>query len=161
MDKLLLKQIIKHEVFLKYALTGAAVTVLEILFLKILKENFGWEVVTASCLAYGFGLVASFFLRKFIAFKDYELKEILKQFGFYTFILIINIGLNAVIIHIWSDWYNLNYLIGQIVSNIFLGFISFVFNRTFTFKNMSIAAMNLPKEIDKIKQEIIEEQKIH
>jgi len=154
MDRGLVKQFVKHKVFLKYALTGTAVTLLELWLLVVLVEYAGWNKVVASSFAFGLGLIMSFFLRKFYVFKNDDWREVLKQFGLYSFVLVINTALNAVVMHVWCEWWNFHYLMGQVVSNIFLGFISFTFNRAYTFKNISKATINVPKEMANIKAEI-------
>ena len=137
-----------------YVLTGASVTLLELLALRYLVYYSHMPYLEASCLTFALGLVVSFFLRKYLVFENHDWPAILRQFGLYSFVLVINTGLNAVVMYYLVELIGGHIIASQLVSNLFLGIISYLFNKTFTFRKISKASLNFPEKIANIKKEI-------
>lgn len=138
--------------FVKYSLTGALVTACELYLLYFLVEYVSWFYLLASALAFSFGLLSSFFLRKLWVFKNDDWRDTLKQFGWYSFILIINVGFNSVLMFWLVELLGVNYLLAQFLAAMLLGILSFLFNKTVTFHLVSKAAVNLPKALEELKR---------
>ena len=149
-----LLKILSHRTFLLYVLTGASVTLLELLALRHLVYSVHMPYLAASCWTFALGLIVSFFLRKYFVFENHDWPDILKQFGLYSFILVINTGLNALVMYYLVDLIGGHIIMSQVISNLFLGIISYLFNKAFTFRKIGEASLNLPEKIANIKKEI-------
>jgi putative flippase GtrA len=136
MEKIMIKQFFKHQAFLKYALTGAVVTALELWLLYALVDLNGWWYLYASSLSFFIGLVLSFFLRKFIVFSNYDWSALPRQLFFYSMVWVVDIILNAGLMYLLVDCLILSYILSQIISNLFLGIFGFIFNKLVTFKKL-------------------------
>lgn len=137
MTKLTIRNFIRHQMFAKYALTGALITASELALLYILVDRFQWWYLLASSLVFFIGLVASFFLRKIFVFRNYDWSALPRQLFFYSAIWIFNILLNGSLMYFLVDWCAVDYLLAQVISNLFLGIIGFLFNKFITFKKFS------------------------
>ncbi len=136
MERITFRQFFKHQAFLKYALTGACVTVFELGLLYWLVDVKGWWYLYASSLSFFGGLVVSFFLRKIIVFKNYDWSALPRQLFFYSIVWLIDIALNAGFMYLMVDFTKTGYILSQIISNIFLGIFGFLFNKLVTFKTI-------------------------
>ncbi|NCN25656.1 GtrA family protein [Candidatus Falkowbacteria bacterium] len=137
--------------FVKYSLTGALVTSCELYLLYFLVDISKWFYLPASALSFGLGLLASFFLRKLWVFKNDDWHDTFKQFGWYSFILVINIAFNIGLMYWLVELLRLNYLLAQFFSGALLGILSFLFNKTVTFHLVTKTATNLPKALAELK----------
>lgn len=153
MDKAILK-IIRHEVFLKYVLTGAIVTFFELLALRYLVSFNVLSYLPASCLTFATGLMVSFFLRKYLVFNNHDWPDILRQFALYSLILAINTFLNFLVMYLLVDIGGLGVVFSQLLSNLFLGIVGYLFNKAFTFRKLGVASLNFPEKIAKIKSDL-------
>ena len=127
-----MKLFFKH--WVKYILSGLLPTGLEIILLYFFVEVFHFWYLISSTIAFIFGFVISFYLRKFWVFRDKDLSIIKKQIFLYSFVFVFNIFANLFIMYFVVEYFNLQYLLAQIVSNIFLGLFGFGFSRSFIFK---------------------------
>jgi len=137
--------------FVKYSLTGTIVTLGELYLLYFLVDISKWFYLPASALSFGLGLLASFFLRKLWVFKNDDWHDTFKQFGWYSFILVINVCFNIALMFWLVDFLELDYLLAQFFSGILLGILSFLFNKTVTFHLVAKTATNLPKALEELK----------
>ena len=132
-----LRRFFKQPAFLKYAATGALVSVFELYFLYDLVEKTGWYYLYASALTFFGSLVISFFLRKIVVFGDRRWAGVGRQLFLYAFIWLgISIA-NIVVMYFMVDRLLISYLPAQFISNIFLGFGGFLFNKLITFKPLT------------------------
>lgn len=137
MDNFLIK-LFKNSAFIKYALTGAVVSVGELYLLYHLVESGRWYYLWASTLTFFLSLLISFFLRKLIVFKNHDWSHWHRQIFFYSLVWLIDLCLNAGLMLLLVDFTGISYLPAQVISNLFLGVFGFVFNKLVTFKSLKI-----------------------
>jgi putative flippase GtrA len=138
MPKIFLIKLFKNEAFVKYALTGAVVSLGELFLLYHLIEGGRWYYLWASTLTFGLGLLVSFFLRKLIVFKNHDWSQWPRQSFFYCLVWLIDLVLNAGFMFALVSVAGISYLLSQIISNCFLGIFGFLFNKLVTFKSLKI-----------------------
>jgi putative flippase GtrA len=138
MKELFVVKLFKNEAFVKYAATGAFVSVGELFLLYHLVETGRWYYIWASTLVFFLGILVSFFLRKLIVFKNHDWSHWRRQILFYSLVWIIDLALNAGFMFALVDFIKIAYLPSQIVSNLFLGIFGFAFNKLVTFKPLKI-----------------------
>ena len=138
MPKVFLIQLFKNEAFVKYALTGAVVSLGELFLLYYLVEGGRLYYIWASTLVFFLGLLISFFLRKTIVFKNHDWSRWRRQIFFYSLVWLIDLVLNAGFMFVLVDAIKITYLPSQIISNLFLGIFGFAFNKLVTFKALKI-----------------------
>lgn len=160
-DNFLIK-LFKNEAFLKYALTGAVVSVGELFLLYHLVEGGRWYYLWASTLTFFLSLVISFFLRKLIVFKNHDWSCWRRQIFFYSLVWLIDLVLNAGFMFALVDFVKITYLPSQIISNLFLGIFGFAFNKLVTFKSLKITKIasqhhHLIEEIEEIEGRILKD----
>jgi len=132
-----------NKTFFKYALTGFLVSIGELWFLHYFVEVGHWWYLAASSVTFASGLIASFWLRKFLVFKDYGRQNLWRQLFFYALIWLVNSLLNFILMYALVEWAVINYLWAQIFSNLLVGFIGFFFNKLVTFKPSPLARVSL------------------
>jgi len=121
--------------FIKYAIGGAIATLIELVVLYVLTDRFCLWYVYSSFFAYGFGFMASFFIRKLWAFDDYNFKNIGRQFLIYVSVLgVIMLAFNTVALVFMVERLHLPYLLAQFFSGLVIGFMGFFVNEKITFK---------------------------
>ena len=118
----------------KYIVSGLVPTSIELGLLFVLVEYLGVWYLLASAMVLTVSFCVSFTLRKFWVFKNNS-RLIMKQAGLYgalfTFDILVNLGL----MYVFVDYFFLPYLFAQIIANIFLGIVGFLFNRYIIFKS--------------------------
>lgn len=138
MNDIFIIKLFKNEAFVKYAATGAFVSVGELFFLYHLVETGHWYYIWASTLVFFLGILISFFLRKLIVFKNHDWSHWRRQILFYSLVWIIDLALNAGFMFVLVDGLKIAYLPSQVISNLFLGIFGFAFNKLVTFKSLKI-----------------------
>lgn len=153
MSKVIMK-IIRHEIFLLYVLSGAIVTILELLIFYGLVNYYNWPYLVASCSSFSLGLIVSFFWRKYYVFNNHNIKELAVQFSLYSVIVALNTCLNYLLMRLFVGDLNENIIMAQVAVNTLLGIISYLFNKFITFKRVQNPGLNLPGKIADIKKDI-------
>ncbi len=90
------------------------------------------------CLA----LAVTFTLQKYWTFRDYAREQLHKQFSLYTFIALINLGLNVSLLHLAKvllealglNFFHVWYLMAQVSIIVILAALSFIANYFITFR---------------------------
>lgn len=153
MTKEWLAKIFRRQVFIKYVLTGLVVTAGEMALLYALVNWWSWWYLLASTTALFAGIIASFFLRKILVFKDKDWSQFFYQLALYTCVFIFTIALNGVLMYLMVERGTINYLWAQIISNTILGLISFLLNRVITFKPLQRAGLGWQRHWENAKEE--------
>ncbi len=124
---------VRHSQFIKYGIIGIVTTGLELVILFMLTEHRHWWYLYSSIIAYAIGFCLSFISRKLWAFKDYNFKKIVKQFGYYSLILLITVIINsAALLYLVERWH-FHYLPAQFLAGLAIGWIGFFVNEKITF----------------------------
>jgi len=128
------REIIKHEVFWKYVISGLGVTCFEFIVMALMIYVWHWWYLLASAVVFFVGLVLSFFARKHWVFGKACLHNDLKQLSLYSLVFVLSTIVNLIIMYFLVEKLQVLDLIAQLMSNALLGIFTFIFNKTVTFK---------------------------
>ena len=142
-------RLIHERTFLKYTITGAVVSALELVLLYWLVDGLNWWYLYASSLAFFSGLLISFLLRKLLVFKNYNWSAVPQQLLEYSLVGVLNVFLNGLLMFILVDWLFIPYLWSQVIANVFLGIIGFLLNKIIIFKPVGRVVIGLPQRLKK------------
>jgi len=121
--------------FIKYAIGGAIATLLELMMMYFLTDKLGVWYLYSSIIAYSFGFIVSFSIRKLWAFADYNFKNVGRQFLIYIAVLGFGMLLiNTIVLVLMVEWLQLQYLLAQFLAGLVIGLIGFFINKKVTFK---------------------------
>ncbi|MSU74471.1 GtrA family protein [Candidatus Kaiserbacteria bacterium] len=133
------------EFFIRYGVVGVLGGLLQIgvLFVWVsvleFKEHYLWGVVIGFSLA----VVVTFILQKYWTFRDHTHHMAPQQLVLYSTFSVINLGLNALLLHLSKsiledlglDFFHVWYLVAQIVVISIVAVLSFLSNRYVTFRS--------------------------
>lgn len=119
----------------KYIVSGGSAAVVDIAFLYIFTDLFKIWYILSAILAFILAFFVSFLLQKFWTFQDKEKDNIHRQGIIYLIISIINLGLNTLLVYIFTEYVRFHYVFSQFVTGIILAFSSYFIYRRFVFKS--------------------------
>ena len=125
---------------MRYIMSGGTAAIVTIGLLFVFTHYVGMWYIIAAIIANIFGLVVSFTLQKFWTFRDHS-RDILKaQATTYFIIFLFNLVTNSVILYCLVEFFNLHYLLAQVVSGGMLACLSYFLYRHFVFSAQSSRA---------------------
>ena len=121
---------IKYKI-IRYIISGGIATGVNVSTLFIFAEFFGMWYVAAGTLGFTFGIIASFLLQKFWTFQntDFSFKDSGRQFFFYLFTAVFNLGLNSFLIYIFTDKIGTGYFLSALIASALVAVESFFIYR--------------------------------
>ena len=137
-----------HLLFLaRYIISGGTAGIIQIIGLYIwvsvlgLTEQYLWGVVVAYCIA----VVVGFSMQKYWTFREYSRELVARQMSWYTTVSLVNLGLNALILHVSKvileangfDFFHIWYLVAQIFAFGVCALTGFLLNRSITFRSIA------------------------
>lgn len=132
MQKMLSITIASIHRFIISGLTGAAV---HFLILISCKEVLHLSVLLSTTIAFIIASVVSFLLQKLWAFKNYEKGSAIPlQIFRYLLVATLNVGVNALLMHLLVNIFGVHYIISQIITSGLIAIESFILYRMFVFK---------------------------
>lgn len=115
---------------IRYIFSGGVATASNVLLLFICVHYFKIWYLTSAIISYCFGIIVSYLLQKFFAFKDRSKKDIHKQFALFFIYMTIMLGFNTLLMYIFVSVLGLWYLLSQALASIIIAFVNFtVMNR--------------------------------
>ena len=102
--------------------------------LVFFKEVFGFHYLAAATLAFALAFFVSFFLQKFWTFGHSNMEAWKKQMALYLGVAVFNLGLNAVLMYIFVQGFNIWYFWAQILAGGSIALVSFTVYRRLIFK---------------------------
>ena len=138
----------EHFLFLtRYIISGGTAGLIQVIGLYIwvsvlgLTEQYLWGVVVAYCIA----LVVGFTMQKYWTFREYSHELIARQMSWYTAVSLVNLGVNALILHISKvlfesnglNFFHIWYLAAQIFAVGVCALTGFLLNRSITFRSVA------------------------
>lgn len=131
-DKLLKNQTDRtHIQFFRYIFVGGAAFIVDFASLFIFTDVFGVYYLTSAAIAFILGLIANYALSINWVFNKRTLDNKMSEFTIFAIIGIIGLGLNEVIIWLFTDYIGLFYLVSKIFAAALILFWNF-FARKFT-----------------------------
>ncbi len=118
---------------LRYLISGgmAAISNIGALFLLVQFGNFHY--LSASILAYLFGIVVSFTLQKFWTFQDKPTHDLHAQFARYMLVVLCNLLLNTSLMYLLVSQLGLWYILAQILATAVVAIIGYYAYKHFVF----------------------------
>ncbi len=135
--KNIMAKLLKHEAdsthvqLFRYMFVGGAAFIVDFGSLFILTQYFGIYYLVSAAIAFVLGLAANYALSISWVFNRRTLENRTLEFGVFTFIGIIGLGLNELFIWFFTSEIGFYYLISKIISAIIILFWNF-FARKFT-----------------------------
>lgn len=117
----------------KYGIAGAIGGVIQVLFLYVFVDIFGFWYLHSVVFAFLVALLVVFSLQKFWTFKDYSTDRVHRQSFTYALIAICALLLNVFLMYILVDVFDVWHITAQVIVVGFVGVGSFFMNKTFTF----------------------------
>jgi len=128
----------RYRSLVKFLISGFFAGGSDLLFLFIFHGVFNLGTVISTSLAFIISFVISFNLQKYWAFDSRENNRLHVQLILYMAIAFINLSINAWVMHILVNQYNIWYLLAQLIVTISLGLESFVAYKFIIFRNTKI-----------------------
>lgn len=120
--------------FLRYALVGVAATIGHYGTLILLVESHAVDPVAASLAGFVVGGIVSYFLNRRFTFHASERSHAAAAPRF-ALIAGVAFGLTGVLMHVFTEWSGLHYLVAQLVTTGIVLVWTFLANRFWTFSH--------------------------
>lgn len=117
-----------------YSLIGGISNTMEIILLFVLTDILDVYYIVSSATVFILGSIFTFVSRKFLVFKNKDLKKIHTQFMAYIFIFMVGLTLNFFIMTTFVEKFKTHYIVAYIFSVLITGIIGFTWNKMVTFK---------------------------
>ena len=124
-----------HKSLIKFIFAGGLSGGTDLLLLFIFHGLLGLDIVFSTSLAFILSFLISFSLQKFWTFRNYHRGKMIHQLFLYMSNAFLGLGLNAILMHLLVNKYNVWYILSQLVVNLAIGFWNFVVYRFIIFKN--------------------------
>ena len=104
----------------RYTFVGGVAFIVDFCSLYVLTEIFGIHYLVSAALAFLLGLATNYFLSIVWVFHIHTLKNRWYEFGIFTLIGIVGLGLNEFFIWFFTERIHFYYLLSKIVSTVFV-----------------------------------------
>lgn len=128
----------KHQLILKYTLTGISATSMDLGLLYYFKEYLDFWYLYSALFALLISYSLAFIVQKYWTFGDYSDNNIHGQFIRYTFTAVFCLSLNLVILYLLVEFVHIKYLLAQVISLCITGSLGFVINVRNVFSRMVV-----------------------
>ncbi|MGO9387943.1 MAG: GtrA family protein [Methanobacterium sp.] len=121
-----LKNLLKHQTdktsiqFFRYIFVGGIAFLIDIGFLYILTNFFGYYYLISAAISFTLGLIANYLLSTHWVFNKHNLNNLTLEFSIFTIIGIIGLGLNELFIWFFTAELNIYYLTSKIFAAILI-----------------------------------------
>lgn len=146
--QLISRQLWRDPVWLRYVLSGALVSALELLVFAVLIYTWRWSYLEASALVFFFGLVASFWIRKCWVFRFRCCHDHSRQLLFYSLVFVLATAMNLLMMVVLVDWWRVDELLAQGLTMLALGLVTYIVNKTITFRPLPSQKLSITKYIE-------------
>lgn len=130
----IIKNIFHSFMAVRFFLCGITSAGINIFALYIFTDVVGIWYLYSSILAFLISLITSFLLQKFIVFKDRKTHDLPQQFSKFSLALILGTITNTILIYIFVEWFNIWYILSQIMAGIFVMVQNFLLYKIYIFK---------------------------
>jgi putative flippase GtrA len=132
--ELVKKIILGHFQIVRYIISGGTAAFVNILFLYIFTDIFGWWYLMSAVVAFLFGFAVSFGMQKFWTFRDHSTDNVHVQASIYLIVCIANLLWNTFLMYMFVDIFGMWYILAQIFAGGIVALSSFFIYRKFVFK---------------------------
>ena len=107
--------VLGREKILGFFLIGVVSTLIDVGLLYFFTEYFGIWYIWSATVSYTCGMVASFFLNKYLNFRDTD-RHYLRQFLSFALISMSSLALTLGILYLAVEIFSISYLLGKIIA---------------------------------------------
>lgn len=134
MAKAVQKLLERYAQFIKFAISGCIVAVVNLSSLYLFTDLLGIWYLTSSFLAYIMSFFVNFFLQKYWTFEDHALEGTTFKIGIFFINSLVNLGLNTVLMYALVDGLHIWYLLAQCVAIGILMLMNYTVYRLYIFR---------------------------
>lgn len=132
-DNIFVDLAFKYKKLIKYLISGGTAAFTDLFLLWLLHGRLHFEVISSATLAFLLAFFVSFFMQKFWTFSDDEKEGMYKQMSSYLGVAIINLGINALGMHVLVKNLGVMYILSQIIMSGLIAMSSFFIYNMFIF----------------------------
>lgn len=111
----------------RYLIAGGAATATNFFILILLTEYVGIWYLASSSIAFICGITISFTLQKWWTFSEFSTDLIPTQALYYLVVTLVGLGINAIILFVLVDVFNMWYVVAQLLVSAIIAPVSFFF----------------------------------
>lgn len=124
----------KYQQIIKYIVSGGTAAAVDIGFLVLFTEVFGWWYITSAIVAFLIAFGVSFTLQKFWTFKDKTTDNMHAQLSLYLLVGVINLLINSALMYFFVDIVGMWYVAAQVLTGGLIAVMSFFVYKKLIFK---------------------------
>lgn len=118
---------------IKYVMAGASATLVHILVVVLFFDVLNWPIFISTSLAFVLAFSVSFSLQKFWTFRNLK-KKYFFQLLAYFFLNLFNFFLNGFLMVVLVEYWNIFYILSQIIVSLIIAINSFLVYKFVIFK---------------------------
>lgn len=131
----LLKRIRENKSIIKFAIVGVANTLVDFFVFIIFVNVFCLNDLVAQTISYGCGVLNSFFMNKFWAFKEHKTTEnFINQFGKFILTNGISLTVSLIVLNLLNSIIGINVYISKVMVTLFLQIFNYIVYKFIVFK---------------------------
>lgn len=119
---------------LRYTFVGGFAFIVDFSSLFLLTEYLSIHYLLSAAIAFVFGVITNYLLSIRWVFQNRTLKNRWLELGLFALIGIVGLGLNEIIIWLFTEWVGFHYLASKIVSTIVVFFWNFIVRKIALFR---------------------------
>lgn len=123
--------------FVKFAVVGLIGAIVHLGMLYILTEFLSVYYILSSAIGFVFANMATFVLNKTWTFEEHIYHKIFNKYTKFLSISLIAFGINLSCLYLFTELFNLYYVISQVLAIFISLWINFFGNHVWTFKNLN------------------------
>jgi len=112
----IITSVFNHHI-MRYLFSGGTAAMVNLGLLYLLTDIMGLYYLLSGILAFSCGVIVSFIMQKSWTFQDRSTEETYKKFVLYVVIAIINLAVNTSLLFLFTDIFNLYYMISQFLAS--------------------------------------------
>jgi putative flippase GtrA len=134
----LFKLLFCNRVYIKFFLTGFLTLISDLFFLFIFYKILSLSLIISTSLAFIISFFINFYLHKLWTFRDDDSRETYNQLIKYFILVFINLLINAKLMHLMVNRFNVFYLLSQAISASIIGIENFIIFNYYIFNKKRI-----------------------
>jgi putative flippase GtrA len=111
----IIRKILNHHL-VRYVFSGGIAAVINLGLLYILTEYAGLHYLVSGVIAFCCAVIVSFSMQKKWTFQDHSTHATHKKFGIFVVVALINLGLNTLLLYLFTDLAKFHYIVSQILA---------------------------------------------
>ena len=114
-----------------FCVIGGIATLIDFAFLYIFRDIFKFGLIISNCLSFTLSVIFNYYASVKYVFDVTKDKRNSKYFILFILFSVIGLGLNSLILWIFTNLFNIHYMISKIIATIFVMVFNFVTRKKF------------------------------